>query len=105
MAAKFAPGANVSALTARLTPLLRQSGGRWTLTADGMGLERSFRFKTFTKTWVRTLAFLKEIWLFLRWRYCDLSAIKIEHSICHDGSGNPFDEQRSSLGSEHVFKC
>ena len=27
--------------------------GRWSLTANGQGIERSFKFKNFTKTWVR----------------------------------------------------
>jgi 4a-hydroxytetrahydrobiopterin dehydratase len=27
-------------------------GGRWTLVASGRGVERSFRFKGFKKTWV-----------------------------------------------------
>lgn len=31
-------------------------GGRWTLTADGEGVERMFRFKTFAKTWVCLLS-------------------------------------------------
>lgn len=29
------------------------STGRWSLTSDAQGVERAFRFKTFTKTWVR----------------------------------------------------
>lgn len=31
-------------------------GGRWTLTKEGEALERTFKFKTFTKTWVRNIS-------------------------------------------------
>lgn len=37
---------------AKLEPLLASHGGKWTLTSDGEALERSFKFKNFTKTWV-----------------------------------------------------
>lgn len=37
---------------AKLEPLLVSNGGKWTLTSDGEALERSFKFKNFTKTWV-----------------------------------------------------
>lgn len=30
------------------------AGGRWTLTKEGEALERTFKFKTFAKTWVQT---------------------------------------------------
>ncbi|KAL6898322.1 transcriptional coactivator/pterin dehydratase [Trichoderma evansii] len=36
---------------AKLEPLLVSNGGKWTLTSDGEALERSFKFKNFTKTW------------------------------------------------------
>ncbi len=49
---RFPAGSDPSALTASLAPLLTTNGGRWTLTADGEGLERNFQFKTFAKTWV-----------------------------------------------------
>ncbi len=39
--------------TRALSPLLRTNGGKWDLIASGEGVERSFRFKTFKKTWVR----------------------------------------------------
>ncbi|KAL8338748.1 hypothetical protein RB601_006217 [Gaeumannomyces tritici] len=58
----YSPGSDAAQLDAALAPLLAPSsssssspppgpGGRWTLTVDGGGLERSFRFKTFAKTW------------------------------------------------------
>jgi len=37
--------------TADVQPLLRSSGGKWRLIDSGKGLERSFKFKTFKKTW------------------------------------------------------
>ncbi|RKU45865.1 hypothetical protein DL546_007804 [Coniochaeta pulveracea] len=44
-------GADVDALKQRLNPLLSTNGGRWTLTKNGEAMERTFKFKTFTKTW------------------------------------------------------
>lgn len=42
------------AVSTALGQLLDGSGGgRWALTTAGDGIERSFKFKTFTKTWVR----------------------------------------------------
>ncbi|KAK2067744.1 hypothetical protein P8C59_001457 [Phyllachora maydis] len=51
MSPRFSAGTDTSTLEAALSPLLVQTGGRWTLAADGEGLERSFRFKTFAKAW------------------------------------------------------
>ncbi|CZT04696.1 related to pterin-4-alpha-carbinolamine dehydratase [Rhynchosporium graminicola] len=34
-----------------LSPLLKSSGGKWTLIESGKGVERGFKFKTFKKTW------------------------------------------------------
>ncbi|TWU76450.1 hypothetical protein ED733_007105 [Metarhizium rileyi] len=47
----FSPGTDETFATAALAPLLTSSGGRWTLASDGQALERSFKFKTFGKTW------------------------------------------------------
>ncbi|KAK2067745.1 hypothetical protein P8C59_001457 [Phyllachora maydis] len=52
MSPRFSAGTDTSTLEAALSPLLVQTGGRWTLAADGEGLERSFRFKTFAKAWL-----------------------------------------------------
>lgn len=52
---RFSQGADEAKLTASLDPLLSSSGGRWALTKEGEALERTFRFKTFGKTWVSTL--------------------------------------------------
>jgi 4a-hydroxytetrahydrobiopterin dehydratase len=38
--------------TKDLSPLLKAIGGKWVLTESGKGVERSFKFKTFKKTWV-----------------------------------------------------
>jgi len=48
---RFAPGSDVTHLSARLSRLLSAPGGKWSLTATGEGVERSFKFKTFAKTW------------------------------------------------------
>lgn len=50
---RFSKGTDEATATSTLTPLLSTSGGRWTLTSDGEALERSFKFKTFAKAWVR----------------------------------------------------
>lgn len=47
---KFSEGSDEPRLTKELDGLL---SNKWTLTADGQGIERSFKFKTFAKTWVR----------------------------------------------------
>jgi 4a-hydroxytetrahydrobiopterin dehydratase len=39
-------------MEAALAPLLKSNGGQWVLGADGEALERTFKFKTFAKTWV-----------------------------------------------------
>ncbi|KAJ0117962.1 pterin 4 alpha carbinolamine dehydratase [Diaporthe amygdali] len=44
---KFSEGSDEPRLTQELDSLL----SRWTLTTDGQGIERSFKFKTFAKTW------------------------------------------------------
>ncbi|ORY63196.1 pterin 4 alpha carbinolamine dehydratase-domain-containing protein [Pseudomassariella vexata] len=48
---KFSAESDESALTLKLQGLLASAQGRWTLTNSGEGLERSFKFKTFAKTW------------------------------------------------------
>ncbi|KAI0596462.1 transcriptional coactivator/pterin dehydratase [Biscogniauxia sp. FL1348] len=51
--ATFSPGVDETALSKALEPLLvtARQGGRWALIPSGEGLERSFKFKTFAKTW------------------------------------------------------
>lgn len=51
---RFSQGSDVVVSGKALSALLASDGvgGRWTLTADGEGVERMFRFKTFAKTWV-----------------------------------------------------
>jgi len=43
---------DAGSLSQRLDPLLASNGGRWALTNGGEALERTFKFKTFAKTWV-----------------------------------------------------
>ncbi|KAI1660083.1 hypothetical protein F4813DRAFT_350900 [Daldinia decipiens] len=52
-APQFSAGVDEPALTRTLETLLASAGygGRWVLVASGEGLERSFKFKTFAKTW------------------------------------------------------
>lgn len=52
---KFAAGSEETGLAPKLRPLLASEGGRWALISSGEGIERSFKFKTFAKTWVRLL--------------------------------------------------
>ncbi|KAG6039814.1 hypothetical protein E4U41_002060 [Claviceps citrina] len=51
MQPSFSSGTDEASTTAALTPLLAAAGGKWTLSSEGQALERSFRFKTFAKTW------------------------------------------------------
>ncbi|KAI0175919.1 transcriptional coactivator/pterin dehydratase [Hypoxylon sp. FL1284] len=50
---RFSSGVDEPAAVRALEPLLASAGlgGRWALVPGGEGLERSFRFKTFAKTW------------------------------------------------------
>lgn len=54
---KFSTRDDVTLLNTALQSLLRsaRTGGRWVLTSNGQGLERSFKFKNFTRTWVSPL--------------------------------------------------
>lgn len=49
---RFSAGTDDAHVKPQLDTLLESAGGRWALTAGGEGLERSFKFKTFAKTWV-----------------------------------------------------
>jgi 4a-hydroxytetrahydrobiopterin dehydratase len=49
----FSSNYNPEQGTKELSPLLKSRGGKWILIENGKGIERSFRFKTFKKTWVR----------------------------------------------------
>lgn len=49
---RFSTGSDAAAVEAALAPLLASNGGRWALVAGGEALERTFKFKTFAKTWV-----------------------------------------------------
>ncbi|KAF5123781.1 Pterin-4-alpha-carbinolamine dehydratase [Metarhizium anisopliae] len=51
MQPRFSPGTDETSTASALAPLLASSGGRWTLSSEGKALERSFKFKTFAKTW------------------------------------------------------
>ncbi|KAI0447437.1 transcriptional coactivator/pterin dehydratase [Xylaria telfairii] len=58
---QFATGADETTLTAALQGLLdsAEKGGRWTLISSGRGLERSFKFKNFAKTWVYNTTYIR----------------------------------------------
>lgn len=55
---RFSKGTDDAAASSAVEALLVSSGegagGRWTLTKEGEALERTFKFKTFAKTWVGT---------------------------------------------------
>ncbi|KAJ2970695.1 hypothetical protein NQ176_g8062 [Zarea fungicola] len=52
MPPSFSAGTDKDAATESLRSLITPAaGGKWTLTANGSGLERSFKFATFNKTW------------------------------------------------------
>lgn len=57
---RFSEGTDPETAAPALGALLRagegeagKEGGRWVLSRNGEGLERTFKFKTFMKTWVR----------------------------------------------------
>lgn len=50
----FSPGSDAVALGPAVTKLVSRPQSAWRLTATGEGVERSFKFKTFAKTWVRS---------------------------------------------------
>lgn len=51
---QFSEGSDPAVLGPQLEKLLAASGagGKWTLTNEGVAIERTFKFKTFAKTWV-----------------------------------------------------
>lgn len=51
-AATFSSNYDPEKGTEDLRTLLRANGGKWSLNENGKGVERSFKFKTFKKTWV-----------------------------------------------------
>lgn len=57
MRINFSSGSDENTLTKALQELLDSAGkgGRWALLPTGQGLERSFKFKNFAKTWVSIL--------------------------------------------------
>lgn len=50
----FSPGSDAAALSPALEKLVSRPEAPWRLTPSGEGVERSFKFKTFAKTWVST---------------------------------------------------
>ncbi|KAM0076147.1 hypothetical protein ACKRZS_011736 [Fusarium odoratissimum] len=55
---QFSAGTDAASVTPALKALTSE-GGRWTLTKDGAALERQFKFKTFSKTWVYNTTFVR----------------------------------------------
>lgn len=95
---KFSAGSDESSLYKKLQTLLPPGegngsqaaapGGRWALIPSGEGLERSFKFKTFAKTWVSVSSVLL-IFLFLcicdqssRTRFSELPSVCISYPGC-----------------------
>lgn len=57
--AKFAQGSDEALLTKQLDSLTSGNvTAGWSLTSNGQGIERSFKFKTFAKTWVSSCLLL-----------------------------------------------
>jgi 4a-hydroxytetrahydrobiopterin dehydratase len=50
---QFSAGEDEEQLSRDATALVTEGQGRWKVTDDNRGLERTFRFKTFKATWVR----------------------------------------------------
>ncbi|KAI0396281.1 transcriptional coactivator/pterin dehydratase [Xylariaceae sp. FL0594] len=99
--AKFSAGADEPALRTALRGLLRSAGkgGRWSLTNNGQGLERGFKFKNFAKTWVsrrpESLFLPCPCPLYIRWTTHSpegLSAKDVELAILCDSLARDFGE-------------
>lgn len=56
--ARFADGSDEASLTNELNKL---TAAGWALTDSGQGIERSFKFKTFAKTWVSSTSWSWEL--------------------------------------------
>ncbi|TLD31263.1 hypothetical protein PspLS_02773 [Pyricularia sp. CBS 133598] len=114
----FAHGSDVAALEAALSPLL--ASGRWQLTPDGEGLERSFKFKTFAKTWDFMTAVSLQCkiknhhpeWsnvyntIFIRWTTHSpkgLSAKDVDLAAVCDSLANDFGEVKQSPDEENAM--
>lgn len=66
---KFSEGVNADDAAPRLNELLSKSSGRWTLTEDGQGVWRTYQFKSFKTTWVRSFHFILPFFFFF---FCGL---------------------------------
>ncbi|ETS83843.1 hypothetical protein PFICI_05719 [Pestalotiopsis fici W106-1] len=111
---RFSAGSDEAVMLEKLQPLLSSSssaagGGRWTLIPNGQGLERSFKFKTFAKTWDFMTAVALQCKLknhhpewsnvynttFIRWTTHSppgLSALDVELAAICDGLARDFGE-------------
>lgn len=89
---KFSEGSDEPRLTKELDGLL---SNRWTLTTDGKGIERSFKFKTFAKTWVRLNPPVTRA-------SSNLQAANITNPGFHDGCFTPVQDQEPPPG---VVQC
>ncbi|KAK6948555.1 hypothetical protein Daesc_010325 [Daldinia eschscholtzii] len=105
VAPQFSAGVDEPALTRALETLLASAGlgGRWVLTASGEGLERSFKFKTFAKTWVYNTTYI-------RWTTHNskgLSAKDVELASICDGLASDFGEiiEEPSVGAGDKTTC
>jgi hypothetical protein len=63
--------------TKDLSPLLKANGGKWVLTESGKGVERSFKFKTFKKTWVCLLLTSSPFHRFTRCKGLDTKGVEL----------------------------
>ncbi|KAI9731086.1 MAG: hypothetical protein M1818_007943 [Claussenomyces sp. TS43310] len=56
---EFSSGEDAETLSTSLASLAEAEGGRWRLMTNGKGVERTFKFKTFKKTWVYNTTFIR----------------------------------------------
>lgn len=94
-------GQDEAEITARLKQLISpktELTATWNLVLDGAGVQRSFKFKTFSKTWV-SLA---------QWPACDLRRLKAESWSRTGIHGKTFPTFRPSncickAGQNHIY--
>lgn len=51
----IAKGQDEKEILKYLEPLVRDTGGRWSVTQSGKGIHADFHFKTFKQTWVSAI--------------------------------------------------
>lgn len=71
----IARGQNEKEILQSLKPLLRDAGGRWSITSNGRGIQANFHFKTFRKTWVSYFPSVCVMYLVMGTLHCNINGL------------------------------